>query len=514
MFTIPDFYPTPQDLGKRMLGMLKTLSKYEYFLEPSAGKGDLVQCLYDAYGASHRYPYGKSAKDYIKVDVVEIDPRLNAELRGNGYNVVGEDFLQFEPYRFYDLILANFPFSDGCDHLLKAIRIQERIGGDVLCLLNAETLRNPFSLNRRLLVNLLEEYGATIEYIQEAFVDAERSTDVEIAMIYVHVPMTDTVGSFEQKHRRENPELQFKEAHQLAAKQSKVAQLVMEYNLLRKSTEHMFLEEMKLRRMLAGVGLGMFLGLGGSKEGQFRAINFNESVAELNLMYWRKLIDETDFLKRLPSELRNSFLNSMQRQSDIPFTMENVRYFCDELMNSIPQSYEKTVARVFDSVTCKYAYTDSTWNTTVHYFDGWKTNNAFKVNKKVIIRAWELYYYLPDTLRDLNTIFENISGKRDPFIISTDFMARVKSYEKKVETEFFLITYYRKGTLHIEFKHPEYVKQFNILACKGKNWLPDSFGKKTYRDMDEEERACVLSFGLIPDDYDQLTKSSFQLRIA
>lgn len=347
MYTIPDFYPTPQDVGMRLIEMLPELRKYEFILEPSAGKGDLVQWLYESYNSrcNRMIPYGKSARDCIKVDVVEIDPRLNAELRGTGYNVVGEDFLEFEPFRFYDLILANFPFSDGCDHLLKAIRIQERIGGDILCLLNAETIRNPYSMNRRLLVNQLEEYGATIEYVLEAFIDAERTTDVEIAMIFVHIPMTDTVGSFEQKHRREHPELQFKDAHMLAAKRSKVAQLVFEYDLMRKSTEHMYLEELKLRRMLSGVGLGMFLGVGATKSHKFEPISFNEALAELNLLYWRKLIDETDFLQKLPSDLRSSFLNSMQRQSDIPFTLTNVRYFCDELLRSIPLSYEKTVAK-------------------------------------------------------------------------------------------------------------------------------------------------------------------------
>lgn len=33
--------------------------------------------------------------------------------------------------------------------------------------------------------------------------------------------------------------------------------------------------------------------------------------------------------------------------------------------------------------------------------------------------------------------------------------------------------------MHIEFKDKFLYEQFNVIACKGKNWLPDSYGHST-----------------------------------
>lgn len=88
----------------------------------------------------------------------------------------------------YDLIVMNPPFSNGCKHLLKALEMQKRNGGAVICLLNAETLKNPCTNDRQDLQRKLAEYNAKIEYMQDAFLDAERKTAVEIALVKVQLP--------------------------------------------------------------------------------------------------------------------------------------------------------------------------------------------------------------------------------------------------------------------------------------------------------------------------------------
>lgn len=50
----------------------------------------------------------------------------------------------------------NPPFSNGEQHLLKALELQKS-GGHIICLLNAETLNNPFTLARKELLRVLEE---------------------------------------------------------------------------------------------------------------------------------------------------------------------------------------------------------------------------------------------------------------------------------------------------------------------------------------------------------------------
>lgn len=103
-------------------------------------------------------------------------------------HIVHDDFLTFVSRKTYDLILMNPPFSASCEHLLKAIELLKCCGGKIRCLLNAETVRNPYSAQRQLLQQYLEEYGAEVEILADAFKDAERQTDVTVALVRIDIP--------------------------------------------------------------------------------------------------------------------------------------------------------------------------------------------------------------------------------------------------------------------------------------------------------------------------------------
>ena len=102
---IDDFYPTPDFLIDKMLEKVN-LSKVKYILEPSAGKGNIIEKLKDKI--YHR----------TEINAIEINPELQSVLRGEGYQVIDTDFLSHMGGEMYDLIIANPPFSEGEHHLL------------------------------------------------------------------------------------------------------------------------------------------------------------------------------------------------------------------------------------------------------------------------------------------------------------------------------------------------------------------------------------------------------------
>lgn len=124
----------------------------------------------------------------------ELEAQLNAieeekkTFFADGIHIVGDDFLTYEPFKRYNLIVMNPPFSNGDKHLLKALEMQRTHGGSVVCLLNAETIRNPYTATRKELARLLNEYDASIEYLEQEFTNAEKKTAVEVALIKVAVP--------------------------------------------------------------------------------------------------------------------------------------------------------------------------------------------------------------------------------------------------------------------------------------------------------------------------------------
>ena len=218
---LPDeFYPTPPELAAKMINHEFIKGKFETILEPSAGKGDLIDFFLLAkdylneggycraiYDKDFSMPYetvidgvinrfvlpdfkkGKRSEKYNeKVDCIEADSNLCAVLRSKEYRVYNDDFLVWDDDKHYDLIIMNPPFSNGDEHLLKAISIAEKTGSKIICLLNAETIKNPYSNKRKLLVNTLEKYNAEIKYVQDAFKNAERKTGVEVAIVRVEIP--------------------------------------------------------------------------------------------------------------------------------------------------------------------------------------------------------------------------------------------------------------------------------------------------------------------------------------
>jgi hypothetical protein len=508
----PDFFPTPKELVFKMLDKLNEENKHtiggiRYILEPSAGKGNIIKYYKEYYDKQYSsYWSGKNrAEKDLTFDAIELDENLRNLLRGKGVNLVHDDFLTYEPQRFYDLIIMNPPFSDGDKHLLHAItNIQSRIGGKILCLLNAETLKNPYTNIRRDLLNKIKQYNGYIEYIDNAFSDAERETDVETAFVYIDVPMQKDETIFERHFKRDNPDIQVDNFQALLPKMSKLQQLVFECDMLKKSTIELFTEKMRVNKLLNNFGITFNISI---CETSYKAepLTINEFINSANLKYWNKFIEETDFKKKLPSKLRDNFNYNMERQKDITFNMENVHYFYEQLIKSIPKSYEETVAKIFDDLTNKWSYTDSLWNKSVHYYDGWRTNNCYKVvGKSIIPYSTNYLYRVPDVLIDLNIIFNNIQGKQYN-IDNKEVIDAIKNYEKDIDTEHFLLDSYKKGTIHIKYKDKKALEIFNILAGRSKNWLPPDFGQKKYTDMDEKEKQLVKEFGLSLQEYTLIT---------
>jgi len=175
-----DFYPTPDSLAFDMVFSLREVKSGfttypKPILEPSAGDGALARQVHAlAFNVHHDYKtgevdrYDKEKARSAELDCIELSSDFRAVLKKDGFRVVHDNFLTFRPTTKYAAIVMNPPFSAGAAHLLKALDIMKD-GGKVRCLLNAETLRNPCTNERKELAAKLEELHATVKYIPDAF---------------------------------------------------------------------------------------------------------------------------------------------------------------------------------------------------------------------------------------------------------------------------------------------------------------------------------------------------------
>lgn len=513
MINIPNFYPTPAKIIDTMLQGIK-LDEIKTILEPSAGKGDIVDHIVDKYKTLY-CRYGVKWETQLDIDTIEIDANLQHILKGKGYRVVHDDFLTFETFKRYDLIIMNPPFSDGDKHLLKALEIQKR-GGRVVCLLNAETIRNPFSNVRKDLIRCLDELNADIEFIKDAFIDAERKTSVEIALIKVTIPEAPKSSVILDSLRQEEIYTVNREDSGTIVEADFLKRIVAQYNFevqagLKLLEEYFAMKPYVMKSFkkepspYERPAISVIVGDEGSRNRLNDWEKPNEYIKLIRYKYWNALFQSDMFANIFTTKLRQEYYERIQDLKNYDFSFYNIYTLKAELVKSMSKSIEETILALFDKFSHKHHWYDET-SKNIHYYNGWKTNSAWKINKRVVVPhmnafdSWSgkfrPYYEVCDKLKDIEKVFDYLDGGRSDHV---DLEAALKRAEetgqtKKIQLKYFNVTFYKKGTCHIEFTNLDLLKKFNLFGSQKKGWLPPSYGKANYEDMDSEEKAVIDSF--------------------
>ncbi|GLI82362.1 hypothetical protein ANABIO32_00480 [Rossellomorea marisflavi] len=501
MFTSnPDFYPTPKALQKKMLSKLD----FRYIssvLEPSAGRGDLVE------GIEQEMKLTNSYRKSHDIDLIEIDQDLISVLKGKGKRVIHDNFLSFDTYKRYDVIIANFPFSEGDKHLLKAIELQER-GGQVVALLNAETLKNPYTNTRKQLVRLLDKHNAEVEFIQEGFTEADRKTNVETALVYINIPKVENESLIINDLKQDESYKVKSDLHSTSlANADFIKGIVQQYNYevkagLQLIEEYEKLKPLMLRSFKDSADPVLKLELGYKDEDGSSIVN--GYIKQIRLKYWTALFSNDQFMSLFTSNLKRKYLEYVQELKDYDFSFYNIYTLRIQLNNEMIQGVEDTILNLFEEFSYKHYYDESSKN--VHLFDGWKTNKAYKINRKVIIplsgydEFWSKYkpthYQVLDKLKDIEKVFTYLDDGNTEHVDLVESLTMAEHYEdtKKIELKFFTVSFFKKGTCHIEFNNMDLLKKFNLFGSNRKGWLPPSYGKASYSEMSKEEREVIDNF--------------------
>ena len=510
------FYPTPASLASKMLDGINWML-VSTILEPSAGKGDIADAINQKWRIHRGNRYSRENQQ-ADIDCIEVDPNLRAILKDKNLRVVHDDFLTYTTCKKYSLIVMNPPFDQGAKHILRAMQLLHD-GGHLIALCNAETLRNPCTNERDLLRRKLEEGKAKIEYLTDEFRTAERKTDVEIAMIRFEQPVSELshliLDHLKPAHRYvDMPE----EEAQALTKSDFVEAILDRYNYEVETAVHLIQETEACQRVLNQPVVGDTAYCSSPFElnmGHNTRASVNEAVKRIRKKYWSALFTSPSFMEQLTSNLRDLLNKRVEELADYEFSKFNIMEIVMQMNVQVSDGVEKTIMDLFDDWTRKYHYDDHSTNR--HYFDGWKTNDAFAVNKKVIIPmyaysqwsgSFDLDYTCREKLTDIERVFNYLDGGRTPEIPLKDVLdnATKARQTKKIETKYFFLTFYQKGTCHLEFKDMNILARFNIFAAKGKNWLPPSFGKKKYKDMPAEEQKVAKSFMGTADRYDKVVQ--------
>lgn len=512
----PEFYPTPKDVIEKMLRPYVDILPTATILEPSAGSGAILDFITET-GLEKTYvnKRGESFTMMVtaqpeKVRACEHNPELQMILQGKGYRLVAEDFLTYVPDVRFNLVVMNPPFKTGARHLLHAWDILQ--GGDIVCLLNAETVRNPCTAERERLAAIIRENGS-VEYIGEAFRDADNPTDVDVAIVRLHKeaaedPFKIDIDGFVKETMPDFGSMASGDG--ALAQSNRLDAFIRSWELAKAAA----VNYLKARKML-GLYLSAFLKAdqrAGTRvntdvvdvlekhlhdnKGISMENAYNYFVEEGKREAWDMIFSELNISKYMTSSLREKFNDFRHNQSSMAITKENVMKFFEYIMLNLGTIMDNSVSEVYDLFTSYFK-----GNTSCE--EGWKTNKRYQCNRKVILPdcvstgfmpqkyGYNTFFspsYRSSRLDDIDKAmcwlsgrnFDSLTGEmevpgfgpapspQNSTITQAIYRIRVGDQDWH-ESAFFRIKAFKKGTVHLEFKDEALWTRFNQTVNKEKN---------------------------------------------
>ena len=490
-----------------------------HLCDPSAGKGHLIRHAEEGFPgvADEDLPWVAAIedeefqegrfrtrlRDYARmkfsglkeVSAIEIDLQHHDALKELGVKIIGYDFLQVSSLATVSHVIMNPPFAQGCAHVLHGWDCL--YDAELVAIINAETIRNPFSQDRQRLVSLIERHGS-VEFLQDEFTDdVERKTTVEIALIHLekvpgqYLDVNDLMGNLKRGdslYREIDAEtcsalalpgnfiqdtcFRFEQAVEAARKASEALAIANHLSTGLGVT----LEEMQTK----GVGNDFREVSGTIREAA--NTDFKTRYDDLKKRAWGQILRSTLLTDRLSNQARRKVEASSQEIYNLEFTAGNIYGFLHGVAQSLGDIYQEMILMLFDSVIER-----SSDNAV--FYKSWKSNQKHRIGMRLrktrfilprfrVSSSGNLDYEDERFLADIDKAFHYLHGGLGEFdgLVQACRKNKLSSGER-FTSRYFEFRHYKVGTMHFYPKSAEVMDKLNRFVGKLRNWLPG--------DMDE-----------------------------
>ena len=473
-----DFYPTPKPVIERMLSGIDIYNNV--ILEPSAGKGDIVDYLNEA-----------GAKEVLSC---EINKDL-AKIAASKSQLIASDFLTIstEQISHVNVIVMNPPFSADETHILHAWSIAPG-GCTIISLCNDNTVHERVCLSkkRQELRNIIDLHGRS-ECFGECFSTAERKTDVNVACVWLNKPRTGD-DEFSDYFSLEEDEITRNESG------------IMSYNYVRDIVNR-YVSAIRLFDKIEPLSkqindLTAPISKYGIKFGAYKASETNHSSDSITREIYKKdlqkralkrIFEDMKMEKYVTEGVKATINKFVETQVNVPFTMKNIYKMIDIIVGTHSSRMDSVIVDAFETI-CSFA-----WRENCTGGESWKTNSEYVVNKRFIIPYMCQY----DTWR-YGSSFVSLShygGNKEKIedvvkalcnLTGTNYDTCTTLYNFVFDNSldwgqwwswgFFNIRGYKKGTMHFEFKDEKVWKMFNRRVAQIKGWALPQTSNATKKD--------------------------------
>lgn len=495
-----DFYPTPREV----FDMMGVDCYGKIVLEPSAGKGDLVNYLHEG-GAS-------------EILACEYEGDLRKILENRPCRIIGKDFFDItsEDVSHIQMIVMNPPFSNGDKHILHAWEIAPE-GCEIISLCNYETIRKDSWGSRRELKSVINDYGVSSN-LGNVFRQAERKTNVEVGLVRLFKPIVSTGFDYEGFFMDNEPE----NNHAGVIQYSEIRAIVNTYIASLKAYD----AADEAARVMKGYtrNVGFEYGFNCSVEYNGRAVDKIGFIKAFQKHCWKHVFKKLEVDKYVTSKVMEDINAFVETQSQYPFTVKNIYAMLDLIIGNRHDIMNRAIVDAVDKIT-RHTHENR------HSVEGWKTNDGHLLSRKFIINyVSEINYtkgykiktyasnwryiedltkaicYLTgtgyDKLPSVNSSSAQLDANGNPILLSsysnevipTDVHGKpLGNYEGRIRVKgegefetnkwydwgFFEFKIFKKGTGHFRFKDEKVWERLNAAYAKAKGAvLPETIKTK------------------------------------
>ena len=450
-----EFFPTPLEVIEKMTSGIDLENKI--ILEPSAGKGDIIDFLNDA-GAN--------------VIACELNKDLQKIIQTK-CKLLAEDFLTVtsDQISHIDAIIMNPSFSNAVEHILHAYNIAPK-GCKIVALCNASNLENTYTNSRKELKTIVDNYGQSTN-LGNCFEEAERQTGVSVSMLTITKPGESYKSEFEGFFTDEEPE----EAGEIGLMSYNVVRdLVNRYVAAVKLYDEQLTTGVKMNNLLSNFyGEGLTFTCTEKGAPKLR----NEFKKDLQKAGWKFIFDKLDMAKYSTQGLREDLNKFVEQQTHIPFTMRNIYKMLQIVVGTQRSRMDQAILEVFDKLT-RHTH-ENRYNV-----EGWKTNSHFLISRTFIMPYVCPVSKYSNGSNTIDLMWGNYRDLVDDMVKAMCFLTGTNydettplrkfisnlncEYGKWYSWGFFEIKGFKKGTMHFKFNSEELWAKFNQRVAKLKGY--------------------------------------------
>lgn len=212
--------------------------------------------------------------------------------------------------------------------------------------------------------------------------------------------------------------------------------------------------------------------------------DINEVVERIRSDYWELILQTKDFREVLTAHGRQQITKYIANAAELEINYSNIQMLLIALFQNADNILMDSCIAMFERLT-KHHYAN--FSSNIHYYSGWCTNDAFKINKKIIIPFTPSWGSMGDTdmgrsHRSDEILFTHITYDVRNFMNDLTRMFKLLKPEAdaefktlalgEFENELFRFKIFNKGTVHIWFKDLQLLEKFNVMCGQHFNWIP------------------------------------------